>query len=407
MKQKGKMPVSVVLVGIAGMGQTYLETLLEGFPPGEIEIQAVVEPFLERTGHVEELKDRGIPILASIDQVYRKKKPPALVVICSPIHRHVAQTSLALKHGSCVLCEKPIGATFQDAVQLIRTKNQTNLWVMMGYQWSYSRAIQSLKKDVMDGRFGKPIRLKSLCCWPRDEAYYRRNDWAGKIKDTEGNWVLDSPANNAMAHFLHNLFYILGDKINQCAVPHEVTAELYRTYPIENYDTVACRAYVQEGVEILFYASHTTSDDLGPMFAMEFEEATVTYGEVVDDIIAKDRQGNTIRYGSPEAEHPLRKLFEATQTIRQPQALLCGLEACIAQTLCMNGIQESVPAIIVFPDSLIDSDPDSNRKWVKNLLQELESCYKRGILPYEAGLEWARIGKPVNLQNYQRFPGGY
>jgi hypothetical protein len=258
----------------------------------------------------------------------------------------------------------------------------------------------------MSGKFGKPLRLKTLCFWPRDEAYYKRNDWAGKIKDPEGRWVLDSPANNAMAHFLHNLFYILGDKLDGCAMPSEITAELYRTYPIENYDTVACRAFTHEGAEILFYASHTTSDDLGPMFAMEFELATVTYGEVDDDIIARDHKGNTKHYGSPEAEHPLRKLFEAVETIRESKAILCGPDASVAQTLCMNGMQESVSTIMDFPDSKITSDPEYNRRWAKDLLQELQDCYKRGILPSEAKRDWARPGKPVNLTNYHHFPEG-
>jgi predicted dehydrogenase len=406
MKQKEKQPVSVVLVGMTGMGQSYLETLLEGFPPEEVEIRSVVEPFPERSAYAEELKDRRIPVLASINQVFKGKRAPDLVVVCSPIHYHVSQTSFALAHGSCVLCEKPIGATIQDAELLIKATEIADLWVMLGYQWSYSRAIQSLKRDIMSGRFGKPLRLKTLCFWPRDEAYYKRNDWAGKIKDSQGKWVLDSPANNAMAHFLHNLFYILGDKVDGCAMPSEVTAELYRTYPIENYDTVACRAFTCEGVEILFYASHTTCDDLGPLFTLEFEQATVTYGEVADDILARDHKGSTKHYGSPEAEHPLRKLFQAVETIREPKAILCGPEASVAQTLCMNGMQESVSAIVDFPDSKMNSDPESNRRWVKDLLQELQDCYRRGILPSESKRDWARPGKPVNLKNYRRFPGG-
>ncbi|UCE40835.1 MAG: Gfo/Idh/MocA family oxidoreductase [Candidatus Aminicenantes bacterium] len=410
MKQKGKgkgiQPVSVVLVGITGMGQPYLETLLAGFSPGEIDLKAVIEPYPERSAYKEELKDRGIPVLDSFAQVIKGKWTPDLLVVCSPIHHHVPQASLALEHGSHVLCEKPIGATIQDATRLIRIMNQTKVWVMIGYQWSYSRAIQSLKSDIMSGKFGKPLRMRTLCCWPRDEAYYKRNNWAGKIKDSQGNWVLDSPANNAMSHFLHNLFYTLGEKTDGCAMPFEVTAELYRTYPIENYDTVACRAFTRDGVEILFYASHTTSGDLGPMFFLEFEHATVTYGEAADDIIAKDKKGNTIHYGSPEAEHPLLKLFEAVRTIQEPRTIFCGPEASIAQTLCMNGIQESVSTIIDFPDSKIDSDHGCNRRWVKHLLPELENCYKRAILPSEAGLDWASSGKPVNLGNYRQFPGG-
>ena len=406
MKQKAKNPVSVVLVGISGMGQSYLETLLAGFPSGEVDLLAVVEPHPGRSAYRDELQDRKIPILPTLAAAYENPQVPDLVVVCSPIQHHVSQTSYALEHGSHVLCEKPIGATIQDAERMIETMDRTKLWVMIGYQWSYSRAIQSLKGDIKSGKFGKPIRLKTLCFWPRDEAYYERNDWAGKVKDSQGLWVLDSPANNAMAHFLHNLFYMLGDKLDGCAMPSEVTAEFCRYYPIENYDTVACRAFTREGVEVLFYASHTTSDDLGPMFSLEFDKATVTYGEGVDDIIAREHKGSTTHYGSPEAEHPLRKLFEAVETIRVPKTILCGPEASIAQTLCMNGMQESASTIIDFPESKIKSDPESSRSWVKDLLPQLQDCYKRGILPSEARLDWARPGKKVDLSDYHRFPEG-
>jgi predicted dehydrogenase len=404
--KKKKKAVSVILVGFTGIGQSYLETLLAGFSPGEVELQAVVDPYPERSSYRDELRDREIPVLPLLTTAFENRDPVDLVVICSPIHYHVAQTSLALVNGSHVLCEKPIGATIQDAFHLISVMNRTNHWVMIGYQWSYSRAIQSLKRDVLGGKFGKPLRLKTLCFWPRDEVYYKRNDWSGKIKDEKGQWVLDSPANNAMAHFLHNLFYLLGEKIDDCAMPAEVTAELYRAYPIENYDTAACRAFTRDGAEILFFASHTTSHDLGPMFSLEFEQATVSFGEAVDDIIARDNKGNSIHYGSPEAEHPLRKLFEAVRTIEEPSGILCGPEASIAQTLCMNGMQESVSCISEFPYSMIDSDPESNRRCVKNLVQELQDCYQKGILPSEAGLDWARSGKSVNLSDYQHYPGG-
>ncbi len=406
MQQKEIESVSVVLVGISGIGLPYLETILAGFLPGEVDLVAVVEPYPERSAYQDELRDRQIPILPTLASAYESPQVPDLVIICSPIHHHVSQTSIALEQGSCVLCEKPIGATIQDAELLIKTMQRTSLWVMIGYQWSYSRAIQSLKQDIMGGKFGKPIRMKTLCFWPRDLGYYKRNDWAGKIKDTQGMWVLDSPANNAMAHFLHNLFYLLGDELNGCAMPAGVTAELYRTYPIENYDTVACRAFTREGVEILFYASHTTSDDLGPLFELEFEKATVTYGENADDIIAREYRGGVKHYGSPEAEHPQRKLFEAVETIRAPKDILCGPEASVAQTLCMNGMQESALAIIDFPGSRIKSDPEGNRAWVKDLHRELQDCYKKGILPSEAHLDWARPGKKLDLTGYHNFPEG-
>jgi predicted dehydrogenase len=400
-----KKPVSLVLVGVGGMGRSYLQALFNEFSPEDVRISAIIEPNLRNSGVSNELEKRSIPLFAHLHPFYESGRSADLVVICSPIHHHVPQACEALENGSYVLCEKPIGATIQEAQHLIGTRDVASRWVMIGYQWSYSKAIQALKKDVISGRFGKPIRLKTLCLWPRHEAYYQRNDWAGRIK-VQGKWVLDSPANNAMAHFLHNLFYILGERTDRCAMPLDVEAELYRVYPIENYDTVACRAHTKEGCELLYYASHAVSPTRGPMFVFAFEEATVSYGETINMIVAQDRKGNQSLYGDPESEHPLRKLFEAVAAVRDPNLILCGPEAALAQTLCMNGMQESAPEIITLPESLICRDPDEKRWFGKGLDQELYDCYVKGILPSEAKLSWAWAGKRINLDNYRHFPGG-
>jgi len=251
-----KQPVSVALVGISGMGLYYLKTLLEEFPPGVLELRAAIDPFPERSELYPRIKKLGIPVFDSLQKFYESSQAAELVVISSPIHYHVPQSCMALRSGSYVLCEKPLGATVQEAERLIQTRDESRRWVMIGYQWSYSAAIQALKKDIFAGLFGKPVRLKTICLWPREEAYYKRSDWAGRKKDESGNWILDSPANNAMAHFLHNLFYVLGDRVDRSAKPVQVAAELYRAYPIENFDSIACRAHTEEGTELLFYASH-------------------------------------------------------------------------------------------------------------------------------------------------------
>ncbi len=403
---KGKKPVSVALVGISGMGLHYLNALLEEFPSGTIEIRGVVDPFPEKSERYSELKDRGIPIFPSLKEFYEGGRSPELVIISSPIHYHVPQSCEALQHGSHVLCEKPIGATIQEVERLILQRDAVHRWVMIGYQWSYSPAIQTLKKDFLDGKLGRPIRLRSLYLWPRDESYYQRNNWAGKKKDEEGNWILDSPANNAMAHYLHNMLYILGNRLDKSVQPAEVTAELYRAYPIENFDSIACRIFTKEGTELLLYASHSTDRELGPMFSFEFEHAVITYDEFLDDTVSNDREGQEKRYGSPEAGHPLRKLFEAVETVREQKLILCGPEAASSHTLCINGIQESSPEILVFPESMVQYDEEKGTRWVKGLTEVFYDCYQKGILPGEAGYSWAHPGRPIDLCNYRFFPGG-
>lgn len=405
MKSKKNKPVSVVLVGASGMGHYYLKTLLEEFSPESIELRAVVDPFHERSEKYTKLKDLGILIFPSLNDFYNSGCSAELAVISSPLHYHVPQSCEALSHGSNVLCEKPIGATIQEAERLIQARNVAHLWVMIGYQWSYSAAIQALKKDILEGKFGKPVRLKTLCFWPRSEDYYRRSNWIGRIKDEAGNWILDSPANNAMAHFLHNLFYVLGRGPEASARPAKVTAELYRTYPIENFDSIACRVFTEEETELLFYASHAVNQEQGPMFSFEFEQAEVTFGEKLDDIVARDHQGREKHYGSPEAGHHFHKLFEAVESLREPGPILCSPEAACSQTLCMNGIQESAE-IKTFPESMVQREEQEERRWVKGLREAFYDCYKKGILPHEGKYSWASRSRTVDLRNYRFFPGG-
>ncbi|MFB0566061.1 MAG: Gfo/Idh/MocA family protein [Candidatus Aminicenantaceae bacterium] len=399
-------PVSVAMLGISSYGHYYLATLLKEFAPGSIELRAVISRSAESSKYYQELKKRKVQVFHSLSEFYESGNHAELVVISSPIHYHVPQSCEALTHGSHVLCEKPLGATVQEAEHLIQTRDSSNRWIMIGYQWSYSEAIQALKRDVLNGVFGKPLRLKTLCFWPRDKAYYERNNWAGKIKDEKGSWILDSPANNAMAHFLHNMFYVLGEKVNTSAVPVEVTAELYRAYAIENFDSVAFRALTEKGTELLFYASHTIPKERGPMFCFEFERATVSYGEFSDEIIAKDRRSEEKSYGSPEADHQFRKLFEAVAAVRESRLILCGPEAAHSQTLCVNGIQESVQEIVSFAESMIQEDRKERRRWVRGLAEAFYDSYLKGILPSEASFTWARLGRSVNLRGYKFFPGG-
>ena len=399
-------PVSVVMVGISGMGLHYLMTLLEEFSPGEIELRAAVDPFPEKSERYAELKEKGIPVFDSLSEFYGSGQTAELAVISSPTQHHVFQSCEALRSGSHVLCEKPIGATIQDADRLIQVKNESNHWVMIGYQWSYSKAIQCLKRDILKGMFGRPVQLKSLCFWPRTEDYYAKSSWLGRKKDEEGCWVLDSPANNAMAHFLHNLFYVLGDHADTSARPTAVTAELYRAYPIQNFDTVACRAFTKEGTELLFYASHVTRPDQGPIFSFEFELASITYGEVSEEIIAIDRKRKEKHYGSPEAAHHFLKLFDAVACVREPKPVVCGPEAARSQTLCVNGIQESFPEIVEFPESMVHKEESEGRWWVDGLAEGFYDCYMKGILPSEGNIPWARAGIPVDVRDYRYFPGG-
>ncbi|OGD13875.1 MAG: hypothetical protein A2V76_04725 [Candidatus Aminicenantes bacterium RBG_16_63_14] len=397
-------PVSLVMVGVGGMGAVYVKELLENKDAGLFRIAGAVDPMPNRCRQYVEMRAMGVPCFVSLQDFYRNRTAE-LAVLSSPIQWHKPQTSFALAKGSHVLCEKPAAATIQDVREMIGAEKASSRFVAVGYQWSFSSAVQALKDDIRSGHFGAAKRFKCLYLWPRDEAYYRRNDWAGKKRDAEGAWVLDSPAQNAMAHDLHNMFYLLGQGTDAGARPVEVEAELYRANAIENFDTAAARVRTAEGVEILFLASHASSEDRGPVARYEFDKAVVRCDSRTSGLWAEFADGTRKDYGVPDAE-PMNKLWRSIAGVRDGTRPLCGLEAASSQILCMNGMQESMPEIRDFPAGLVRAvEAEGKRRMVVEGLDEaLGSCYEAGRLPSELGVPWSAKGTAIDLREYAAFP---
>lgn len=397
-------PVRLVLVGMGGMGSVYLDELLRHEARSDFRLIGAVDPKPEKCPRLEELRRLGIPIFPSLEEFYRAQDAE-LAILASPIHLHAPQTCLALDRGSHVLCEKPVAATIQEAIAMLQAEKKAGKRVAVGYQWSFSDAVQKLKKDIQLGIFGRPRRLKCLYLWPRDLAYYRRNDWAGRKKDKVGRWVLDSPAHNAMAHDLHNMLYILGPTRETSARPANVEAELYRAFPIENFDTAALRILTEEGTEILFYVSHASAMDTGPVFDYEFEFGRIETRGRNAPIKARSVKGEIIDYGSPDSQ-PLKKMWDALDMAKSDTPPACGIEAATSQTLCLNGAQESMPEIVDFPRTLLRhrQEGDKITITVEGLEEALIKAYEKNLLPFELGVSWSKKGKVIDLTNYHYFP---
>src|SRR5690554_2837391 len=223
--------ISVLLVGIGGYGQYYVRELLGNSERDDYQLSGVVDPYADVSPVIKGIREREIPVYKSLEGFFQDNNAD-YVCIASPIQFHARQTITALENGAAVLCEKPLTPTVQEGREMLKAREGAGRPVGIGYQWSFSSAIQTLKKDIIKGIFGKPLRLKTVVIWPRDYAYYNRNSWAGRIKDSSGKWIMDSVASNATAHYLHNMFYVLGRKIEESARPLSLEAELYRANKI-------------------------------------------------------------------------------------------------------------------------------------------------------------------------------
>ena len=235
--------------------------------------------------------------------------------------------------------------------------------------------------------FGKPLELKTLVLWPRNADYFSRGTgWAGKIKDADGFSIYDSIANNAAAHYLHNMFYVLGDKINTALAPESFEAELLRANKIENFDTAVIKCKFQSGARALYVASHATDKNLNPVFEYVFENGRVLYSQddVPSDIgnaelYKKDciravmNDGSVKEYGTP-FDGGCRKVYIAADRVREAENGYerCGVETAAVHTEFINKLQQNC-VITDFAQSEITVD--GKNTFVKGLYEKLIDIY--------------------------------
>jgi predicted dehydrogenase len=393
--------VNVALVGISGYGESYVKALLDSPADDGFRLAGMVDPMPDRCRRLDEIVNkRGIRVHPTIESLYDASSDIDLVMMATPIHLHAPHTCYALQHGSSVLCEKPVGATVDDAARMLEAEERADGFAAIGYQWSFSRAIQALKRDVMAGDFGAPGRLKTIACFPRSMQYFQRNDWAGKVRAADGTPVYDSPVNNATAHYLHNMLYLLGPTRESSANPISVQAELYRANDIENYDTAAVRVIVEGGAELLFYTSHSVPIAMGPVLCYEFERAKIYYeAETGGGFIARFANGTIRRYGDPNADRPL-KIWQCIDAVRTGEPIACGIPAAVPHALCVAAAAASMPKVSEFPSDLVTMQGLSGQpmKCVTGLASAMVQCYDQGMLPAEhRALSWAARGERIDL----------
>lgn len=412
-----KNEVSLLLVGTGGYGRVYLNELTAAREDGDAAGHHM--PY-RIAGAVEiapaaraEAAERGIPLFDSLDDFYASNRAD-LAIISTPIYLHCGQILQCLASGSNVLCEKPLCATVEEARQIERAEKGSGLFVCVGYQMSFSRAIGELKSDAAGGLFGLPVLLKAIVHYPRNEAYYARNNWAGRIFTADGRPVNDSPLHNAVAHHFNNMLYIVGDAPDKAAFPVSVQAELYRGNPdIENFDTAALRCRVTTGLgkggaDILFYTTHclARAESFGPVCQYRFERATVAHIDEREHetFYAMFDDGRTKQYTPCDAGQT-QKLWDCIEAARGGPRPPSGVRAAIPEVIFANAAQISHP-VTQIPEASVRraGEPGTRYTDIEGLEKTLLKCFEQNLLPSE--LEdgerpaWASAGKIVDITEF-------
>lgn len=403
-----KQQLSVGLIGVSGYGRTHYQMAryLEQTGQARLACATVINP-LEVPTVMEELSASKTAVYNDFREMLTAwSNQLDLVLIPTAIHWHKEMTIAALASGANVLVEKPICATIQDVDELIRQKNHLKRLVAVGFQDMYMRQNAVVKQKLLAGEIGHVRSIRGHAIWPRPHSYYLRNDWAGRLQ-TQNRWVLDSPINNACAHYVMLMLYFAGSELTRCATPRDVRSELYRAYPIESFDTGFVKVSTAEGVSIYFAVTHAGAELRQPKLVIEGDRGKIVWNFENNSFVVEPN--DAVRSLTIDNEFTTRKYMvdAVVQRLRGEDAFLCLPEHARHHTLVVNGLHESSP-IHDIPEEYCDFITVKNNqfRYIRDIQHTLVECYRKQVFPSELGCPWAgAAGENIVLEGYRQFDG--
>lgn len=168
--------VRIGFVGVGSISGIYLKNLTEVFR--EVEIIGVCDLIRERAQKA--VDEYNIPKL--YNDMYELFADPDVDIVLNITrpYEHFEVTKAALLAGKHVYSEKPLGATIEEGVELVRLAEEKGLMLGGAPDTYMGAAIQTSRKLIEDGYIGTPIGAHAhMIChghegWhPDPEFYYK------------------------------------------------------------------------------------------------------------------------------------------------------------------------------------------------------------------------------------------
>ncbi len=327
-------PARLAIIGVSGYGSIHLQLARESRQRGEAQITAaaIINPDQE-AANIAELRSHGTEIFTDYTELLRAHAGRIdLCLIPTGIHWHARMTIAALEAGANVLVEKPLAGSLAEVEAVRLAEQRTGRFVAVGFQDFYEPGTTWLKEELDRGVIGEIRSVRFLGVWPRTRGYFTRNDWAGRLA-VNGMPVMDSPLNNAFAHFVMlSLFFVGGQDLELEG------AELMRAHAIESFDTAVVRSRTRSGVKLWFATSHACAETVEPEIVI-----TGTRGQAAwryeSEAWWRAADGSTERRALLDITGARRAMFAAALArLRAPAARICTTELAGRHTALIESI---------------------------------------------------------------------
>ena len=401
--------IQLAAVGIGGYGGKLLQQLEEARLPLRCRLVTAADTRLEAMPRpAEDLRSRGVRLYDDAIEMFEDQRGRCdAVYIASSIHTHAPLTIAAARCGYHVHLEKPPAATVQEVDDMLAALDRAGRICLVGFQALHGH-MRLILDRIAAGRLGRVRQITCSAGWPRNQAYYQRNEWAGRLRCGE-RWVLDGPATNALAHQLAHMLAMASGRPGALATPTAVRAELYAAGPVESHNAAALEVRTAEGPVVRFYCTHANAEQFGPAIRVQAERGAAEYVHAA---------GSTVRYDDGAEEHRDNDGTEQAEMIAnflgalragRGDELRCSLAEARNYVLALDGAHESSAAVHRIAEEHWRTEGDTPRERhvvVDGLDEALVRAERLGTMLSDLpdAPPWAVATEPFDLAGYRSFP---
>lgn len=404
--------IKVAIVGVSGFGRVHYEDILRAYKAGRVEIVcATVINQEEESDKCDTLRQCGCTIFDDAREMFRWFAGKVDVCFLPVgIGLHAPMSIAAMRAGMNVFLEKPLTATVQEADEIIAVSKETGRFVAVGYQLMYQPQVREMKRAILAGEIGSVKAIRGIGLWPRGRLYYNRNNWAGKLRTDKG-WILDSPVNNALAHYLNLICYLGGKQLDEMAEVNSLQVGLYRANPkIESFDTAFFSMKSASCPHLFFATSHVAHDNLDPIIDVIGETGRIQWTQASYAIKRGDAATETVAMSSPEEIRD--NIMDAVlKRVESPDSFVFTPECARVLTELVNAAHASTP-IVQIPEDLVLKVPGKLAGDERCVWNGLDPIIRRTFdeirLPTESDFAFCKNGlqtDPVEMTCFKGSPG--
>jgi predicted dehydrogenase len=240
-----------------------------------------------------------VPFFVDYREMLAEVKPD-VTVIMTPHYLHPQMAIDAMRAGSHVLVEKPMGIQVADADRMAAVQRETGKCLAVSFQNRLRPEVRAARKLIQDGRLGTIQRLEMIVPWPRSDRYYSLATWRATWWGEGGGVLL-----NQAPHDLDLICHLAG-------MPRRVVSwNRTRLHPIEVEDSVSAMMEWDNGASGYLRVSTAESgpkkdlEIVGTKGSIKISAGKLDFWEFEDDVYHYLRTTDEIYRGPDQRAVPL------------------------------------------------------------------------------------------------------